>query len=243
MAHDDRVRDISSLESLQLNIPVVKPPPPDSRYDKWCGWLEEINGEIITICWYRTVWRTLVDMVQDNPEIPPSHVFGYLAGTYTASQASAVRRQAEVSSRVISLGRLLRELGSYPEVLSRQRYVSLFPAGMAQVIGAGEFAKYFGGATRKHLDRQVVVGDLARLGNVAQRIKVFADKYVAHYDRDREPSTDLPASHELDTAIDVLGELLKKYTLLLKAQDLARVDPIPQYDWLAPFRVPWLGEH
>lgn len=52
----------------------------------------------------------------------------------------------------------------------------------------------------------------------------------------------MPTYEELNAAIDQLGDLLKKYTSLLKAEALAVVAPVHQYDWKAPFRVAWLRD-
>jgi hypothetical protein len=39
---------------------------------------------------------------------------------------------------------------------------------------------------------------------------------------------------------DVVGHLFKKYGNLLTAADWVYLEPIPQHDWLAIFRVPWI---
>jgi hypothetical protein len=52
----------------------------------------------------------------------------------------------------------------------------------------------------------------------------------------------LPKYEELDACVDLLGDLLKKYTLLVEQGGLLHVVPAIQYDWKAPFRIPWIPE-
>lgn len=49
-----------------------------------------------------------------------------------------------------------------------------------------------------------------------------------------------PSFSELDKAIDVLFDLFIKYYLILTATALASVEPVPQYDLLGPYRIPWI---
>lgn len=41
--------------------------------------------------------------------------------------------------------------------------------------------------------------------------------------------------------IDVIGELFKRYYNLLTASSYVMLEPVIQHDWLAAFRVPWMG--
>lgn len=44
---------------------------------------------------------------------------------------------------------------------------------------------------------------------------------------------------QLDAAIDTLGELVKKYRLLLTQQSLMTLEPVIQENWRSVFAVPW----
>jgi hypothetical protein len=77
----------------------------------------------------RETWRGLVTIIQANPAMPPSHVFDFLAHGYVTMQATAIRRQADADSRVISMASLLLEIVKYPDTVSRDRFVSQYPRG------------------------------------------------------------------------------------------------------------------
>jgi hypothetical protein len=53
---------------------------------------------------------------------------------------------------------------------------------------------------------------------------------------------EVPTFANLHAAIHGMGELLQKYSSLLRATQLPILTPVHQYDWRAPFRVPWLVE-
>lgn len=50
----------------------------------------------------------------------------------------------------------------------------------------------------------------------------------------------LPTYAEMDVCVDLLENLAKKFTLLLEQKGLTDVVPVIQYDWKAPFRLPWI---
>jgi hypothetical protein len=50
----------------------------------------------------------------------------------------------------------------------------------------------------------------------------------------------LPTYAELDRCVDLLEQLAKGYSLLLEAAGLTDVVAVIQYDWKAPFRIPWI---
>jgi len=45
---------------------------------------------------------------------------------------------------------------------------------------------------------------------------------------------------EVRDAIEVMGDMFKKYYLLLTASSFVMLVPVIQHDWKAAFRVPWM---
>lgn len=214
----------------------VKAPPRDSRYDKWCRWLEEIDRELTDVFLNRSVWRGVDEILRKNPDLPPSHYFTFQALNYATTEAVAVRRQAEVDPRVVTLGRLIDEISSNPSVMSRQRHVALYPWGM-QHLGDDFFNAWAEPGT-DHVDPATVLGDL---DGMRGQIRRYVDKRIAHAEK-RRPK-DVPVTFDdLDRAIDALGETFRKYSTLVRAVDRVDMVPVPQYDWVAPFRIAWLTE-
>lgn len=46
----------------------------DALYAKWKGWIEKIYEETVTLFSYRSFYRGLSEITQNNPSIPPSIV-------------------------------------------------------------------------------------------------------------------------------------------------------------------------
>jgi len=52
----------------------------------------------------------------------------------------------------------------------------------------------------------------------------------------------VPTYKDLDDALTFMGELLKKYFLLISGDTLAKVQPVLQKNWKVIFQQPWIQE-
>jgi hypothetical protein len=137
------------------------------------------------------------------------------------------------------MARLMIEIHDDPERLSRERFVNQFDIDQ-QSRGDQVFSKEFAGKAGDHVDPELVGSDLNTLDEGADQIVTYVDKHVAH--SDARPMAVLPTFEELNNAIDVVGELFKKYFLLITVDSYLMLEPTPQYDWEASFREPWLRD-
>lgn len=217
----------------------AKPMKPDSRVEKWKRWIENpIRAEVLGMNNHRAMYQEVGRIVTEHGALPPSHFFDFLADTYAATQAIAVRRQAEVDPRVISLGVLLHEIADNPERLSRERFLSHYDSIARRKWGEPVWTEKFGGEVGHHVDPDVVKADLGELGRGTARTKDLVDKHLAH--ADRKPLANPPTFADLHGAIDSINAQFEKYVLLLTVSTYETLVPVPQYDWLAVFRQPWI---
>jgi hypothetical protein len=79
--------------------------------------------------------------------------------------------------------------------------------------------------------------DIAELSRGTSKIKDYVDQFIAHHDR--TPDTSAPIHRELNTAIDVLIRLFKKYYAVLKGSDI-EVTVSYLEDPLRIFQFPWI---
>jgi len=79
--------------------------------------------------------------------------------------------------------------------------------------------------------------DVDRLKAAAAATKKYTNKYIAHLDR--QPTVPVPTPLEIEQAVDLIGELLQKYTMLLTGADL-KLGINVLFDWTVAFSVPWL---
>lgn len=152
------------------------------------------------------------------------------------TQSTAIRRQAEVDTRVVSLGMLLTEIAADSTRLSRRRFVSMFSRDREQ-IGDAVFSRDFAGNVGEHIDPALVRADIDLLKTRAQPVVDYVSRHVAHVDR--QPVRALPTFAELSSAIDAIGDVFRKYVLLLTASAYMDLVPTPQTPWETVFDVPW----
>jgi hypothetical protein len=116
---------------------------PTATVDDWLKRFERIENDVQEILLRRHVFRRLQEIVASNPRLHrPSYLYDYLAGTYAASAAIAVRRHArhDDPTRSAALISLLYAIRANPEILTRARHVVLYKdAGMPAHLAEKEF--------------------------------------------------------------------------------------------------------
>jgi hypothetical protein len=216
----------------------------DERYERWLGWLKGVDRDVTQLALDRFVFQRLGEITH-AAELPASYLFDALNYWYVRSQATAVRRQCEVHRDAASLASLLDQIRAYPNVLTRSRYVGLCVVGQDD---QREHARYrqrgheafdgLAGQGNETIPAERIEADLQRLADVAEPVKRFVDRLVAHWDR--RGLSELPTFADLNAAIDVIGEVYRDWSQWLTAQFRAELVPAFQYDWEAPLRVAWL---
>jgi hypothetical protein len=213
--------------------------------EQWKRWLDGINDDIYRLHIDRYYWRELSEMVQRNPAIPsPGYIMRWFLRLYLNNVAIGIRRQAERRDDVVTLGRLLHSIRSNPTAASRRHFVSLYQSDMLEQRIAQLDFDQFTDPGGEYVAVRIVDADIARLEDETARVVEFASKQVAHLDpRYAYPEgvqpTDYPSLDELDAALDVIGDLLKKYYLLVTANCMLSPEPILQFNWQQAFSVPW----
>ena len=210
----------------------------DQRFQKWEKWLETIHEEVIDLVRSKHIFWKLGDIVKNNPKIQKPNSFYQFAGdTYFAYGVIGIRRQIKPHKDSISFARLLQEIVETPCVLSRERFVALYERG-ARYEANHDFAQF----TREgaeYIDPNIVQQDLDQLKKLGHDVENFADKRIAHYDK--QLVENVPSFGELDDCIDFLAELTGKYWLLFKAEALVDLLVMPTVDyWDEIFRQPWI---
>lgn len=213
--------------------------PSSARVAKWIRWLKILDDEVSALYFHRAVWQQIANAIDANPSIPRTHALGVLQTMYAAAQAVAVRRMAEAGSRDISFGTLLTEIRAHADELTQEWWLSHYPdAFSAAISGHRDWHQNFAGEKETYLDPKLVDADLATIRRRVEPISRYVDKWVAH--RDRRAPKKVPTYKDLNQAIDCLGEMLTRYTLLLETADRSAVVPLVVGDVMAPFRMAWL---
>jgi hypothetical protein len=81
----------------------------------------------------------------------------------------------------------------------------------------------FNGRAGEYADASQVQADFEELQAAAEQAKVWADRHIAHTGRERADRA--PTVGELDTAIDTIGEIFKRYNQLLHGSSYLTLEP------------------
>ena len=207
------------------------------KLDKWERWLQVIYEDMVHQAGSRTVFRETAEIIRANHDISKDSDFlEFLEQWYVDSTAMGLRRQLKVHPDSVSLAGLLDDIATNAALLSRQRFVALFPTG-EQARANTAFDKH-AGAGAAHVDVATVRADVDKLRSLAQRCEEYADRLVAH--RDKRGVRDPLTYKELNEAIDFMESLLQKYYLLLRGDSLASVSPKFLNPWKRIFATAWL---
>ncbi|MCY4566722.1 MAG: hypothetical protein OXD49_00310 [Candidatus Poribacteria bacterium] len=210
----------------------------DQRLKKWEKWLEAIRYEVMDLVRSKHIFWKLGDIVKNNPKIQKPNSFYKFAGdTYFAYGVMGIRRQIKPHRNSISFAGLLHEIVKTPYILSRERFVALYERNSHYEANHdfGQFAR----EDAEYIDPNKVRRDLDKLKKLGRAVEVFADKRIAHYDK--QLVENVPSFGELDDCINFLAELTEKYWLLFKAETLVDLLVMPIVDnWEEIFRQPWI---
>lgn len=206
---------------------------------KWNHWLSVIHRDIRGVLIQRHIFREVRKIIEANSAIHGDSTFyDWMAEVYATSAVIAVRRQVDRHPKSISLARLLEEIKKNPKILSRRSFVSKYNKDM-KYVGHHDFDEW-SGPGRAYVSPRVIGKDLTLLKQKAARLRKFANKRIAHYDR--ASFRKLPTFAQLSDCLDCLEELLKKYLLLLRAESHTDIVPVWQYDWTKVFRQAWISD-
>lgn len=215
----------------------------DQRIAKWTRWIEgRIRSDVLTMHLQRAAWRDVSEIIQDHGELPDSYWWEFMVDTYAVTQAVAVRRQADLHKGVVSLAQLIDEIRQDPTKITREFWIGLWDTDDTW-FAEHQWSEQFGGSDGLHLDQAVPVADAAALKTAASKVKGYVDQHLAH--ADAVPASVTLEVRDIHAAIDVIGELFRKYVGLLTATSYVDLVPAIQHDWKAAFREPWMrpAEH
>lgn len=217
---------------MSMESPIIK---------KWNRWFDVIYNDVVTLHYYRMIYRDVGSMVGANPAIQkPSSFYDLLGRGYVTMAAIMIRRQVDNGKDCISLVRLLSDISNHPEEISRRRFHKFYEShGFSEAQIDGDFEAAGVEAGRDFVDPERVDSDVKELKQVTASLRKYTNKTVAHIDV-RQQMTSVPTFGDLDDSIDALARLCGKYSILLRGEGIAFFEPVIQYDWQAVFRVAWI---
>lgn len=209
--------------------------------EKWLAVFKKIENALFDLRADQVVFRGFMEIVESNPALPDNNLFIVWAWrNYLFTAAIAIRRQISIDSRDVSLANLLEDIKKEPHILSRQRYASLFKGtgfendfayinqGFDSVVGEG----------KNFLDQTEIAKDVDNLRTVAESLRVYANKTLAHADKNAESIQTLPTIKDLNDSMDLIEKIFKKYYFILTASNI-EFPRVAQVPWKEIFLKPW----
>jgi hypothetical protein len=202
------------------------------QYQKWRGWIAIVLDDIQTVYFHRSMYDGLRELIGKYEERDKECLFfAFLQNVFVDSLAMGIRRQIKCDRNSVSLARLLRELMISPQLVTRDGYYALcrtLDPSVPFYAVARDFS-LFGETDATYIDARWVEKDLSKLRSICDPAIHLADRYIAHKDK-RGLEKDVTLE-ELIAALDVLGNVAKKYYLLFTATDMEL--------YLQPQVLPW----
>lgn len=232
----------------------------DRRIEKWQDWMEHgVAGDIFGMHLQRQTWDRLAELIRENDQLngSVSYFWEFLFETYSKTQATAVRRQADTDVQAASLGRVMLEMSETSEILTREFWLGQWSYDddddYWRQVAEKQWTENFGGGD--HIEPTVPIADLEALRTGSERVKEYVDRNVAHMDartvrrRSGRPEGEAPDAperlaselelDEVHEAIDLVGRMFVKYSGLLTAASWVELTPVIQHNWERIFEVPW----
>lgn len=218
----------------------------DQVHEKWAGWLKVIYPHVTNLFLDRTIWREVRDALMADGEATSDTFLASYTRQYVGASAIAVRRLADPNAKANdshSIGALIEDIHKHPAVMTRERWTKRdrepdprpgADDNMLKILSRNYDSTF--GDRSGGLDVGKVAADLATLKSRSEAVAAFASRTVAHIDR--RGMKQLPTFDDLDDSIDVVGDMYKRYYLLIDGASLLDVAPAIQHDWKQPLRRP-----
>lgn len=207
---------------------------------KWRRWLERIGDDVGWLLTSHDIFQEIQRILKSNKNIQaPALLHDWIVDNYAARVSMGIRRLSDHDKRAISLYRLIKEIADNADALTRDWFVSKYPKMMRQVKLATRDFDNFANKGEIKVSRNKLKIDMKRLDKDTNRIRKFANKYIAHCDINRT-NLQVPTYEDVNKVLSDVDSLFCKYWLLLKRGGLSTRKPSIPYDWEEPLRHPWL---
>lgn len=218
-----------------------------ARWEQWCSDWDSVESEVFTLFHTRWMWRAITTLMEAGvPEGQDRHVQNYFVRTYVGTVCTAIRREVDRDSRTSSLARCLQVLIDSPHLATR-RWFTLEAQRERDATGTALYDAEIGSSFDRfapdggdYLDPAVAEAALAQLVAAAAPIQKYANKVLAHRDRNGNAADLTPSWEEINHALDTVGETMQNfYPLRHPGQMLGQVTPSMPLTFVNMFRVPW----
>jgi hypothetical protein len=218
----------------------------EDDWQRWCARFDQTEKGVLRLFHDRAIWRTILTMLDDNPEVHRGS-FGehWLGWCYTTTQLIAVRRECDHDDSSAGILRSLKALASTPRMATRSWYIQQInqrERGDLDPEQSDAGFNMFAAASAPFISAALVQQDIDSLSAVVTKVNTFTTKNLAHRDdiTSRAPAPAVTWG-ELDSAIDAVGNMHKKYYRLRHpGESLGALTPLISPGWIQMFGTAWM---
>ncbi|MEW5813745.1 MAG: hypothetical protein AB1925_30350 [Actinomycetota bacterium] len=207
-------------------------------------WLKSLWEQILVLHHRRQIHDEFVALLDRQHHSDVGFLRDVVHRMYIESQASAIRRLGDSDRRKLSLRRLIGQLEEHRTAFTRTVFVQRWmdranqSGGVFESMAHADFDQFTDQPGDEDLSCQLLQRDRNQLSDITKEVVDYANAVVAHASAD--PSGAAVTYAEFNAAIDLLGEMLKRYYLLINGGGLTTATPTIQGDWIDVFRRPLL---
>ena len=192
----------------------------DDQFKNWSEWFSGLSDEVGHLLIRRETLKQVASFLEEKGDFYDAVALDWfrkwIGSMWGVATAARLRALGDPDPETKSLRCLLDKMERHPEVFTRERYVALTRASdpYTKERANREFSENFG--TGSAIDPEHVEMDIASMDAAMAAVKPYVDKRIAHLDpRWRGIQLQFGAVY---AALDVLRDLVKKYTLLFTGQ-------------------------
>lgn len=166
--------------------------------------------------------------------------FQWIGHSYISDITVRLRRITDTSKGSRSFIKFLERLKNEPSLLTRERYVSLYPDHIKEVAHK-DFDRIAGKGSIS-FDASNVTKDINELKAIVSKINEYTNHHITHLASEDVLGKDYkpPSFDDVRSAIDEVCRMTLKYKLLFQANGQTEILPTWTYNWKSVFEVPWI---
>ena len=187
------------------------------KIDKWLKDLQDIHDKVFFLWYNNKEFHKLKDRF--NEKSLPFELFRFIRRNYVTFMCMGVRRLIDNDPQTTSLLRILEDIRDNSNAFNKSWFLEQHP----DAPGEDLFEEFFG--ENGTLKKETASSDIEKLQWTTKKVKDYADKWEAHWDRQRF-KVKYPNYRDLDFAVDSITEIYKRYYYLLKQSSLDFTGPL-----------------
>lgn len=212
---------------------------------KWRIWLKIIGQDLGELLTAHNIYERVVEIHNNNEHLKklPTLFFNWIFENYAARLTMGIRRISDKQEDVISLYNLIHQMQKNRDAITRNLYISKYSCRAREEGFADRDYNQFANRNADFLSVYKLTVDLNQIARETNRLRKFANKWIAHTDpKRRKKMRRIPTYEESKKALDSIDRIYCKYYMLLTRGGLRTRKPVLQYDWKEPLRIPWIEE-